>query len=61
VHSTVLKENAENTRILAKSLLYTPHEGVPTLMSVPSSLLGLYTLWPLASKIVLTFMHRRSY
>jgi len=30
VHATVLKENSENARILAKIFPYTPHEGVPT-------------------------------
>jgi len=30
VRATVLKENAENARILAKLLPYTPHEGIST-------------------------------
>jgi len=30
VHATVLKENAEVARVLAKALPDTPHEGFPT-------------------------------
>ena len=41
VHATALKENAENARILAKMLPYSPHKGVPTSQERPIFFFGL--------------------